>query len=92
MSQGEKAQTAQEKANLFAKRLQKVHQEPDFEGFNEEFKTSVETFLADNEKTFEVKPGTLYTEPEQGDSSALLAPVTAEEIKNTQKWSEIFTF
>ena len=83
--QGEKAGTSQDKANLFAKRLQKVHQEPDFEGFNEEFKTTVETYLADNEKTYKVKPGTVYAEPEQGDSSALLTPVTTDEIKETLK-------
>ena len=82
---GENATTLQEKANIFAKRLQEVHEEPNFNGFNEDFKESVETYLTTNKKLFNVEPSTQYTEPEHGDSSDLLREVTAEEVKETLK-------
>ena len=61
---GNTAKTAQEKATLFANRLEKVHQVPEFYGFNEGWKHSVERYLSTNEKIFVTNPLSEYIEYE----------------------------
>ena len=57
---GNEAKTSQEKANLFANRLKQVHQVPEFHGFNEGWKASVEQYIETNKTTFEVNPLSPY--------------------------------
>ena len=82
---GEKAASSQEKSDLFAKRLQRVHEESDYKEFDENHKTEVDSYLTDNEKTFKVESQRHYAEPEEGDSSELLKDITVDEIKDTLK-------
>jgi hypothetical protein len=80
---GENASTAKEKVDLFAKRLQRVHEEPSYGGFSQPFKESVEDYLQENRDVFEVKEWTQYLEAEDGDESDLLKSVTVQEVKET---------
>jgi hypothetical protein len=79
---GSTASTSQEKADLFASRLQRIHQEPDFEGFDDGWKVSVERFLTENEKSFKKEMHSLYQENEVGDDSILCQRVTLEELES----------
>ena len=80
---GAEAATSQDKANLFANRLQRVHEEPTYEGFDDNFKRTVESYISSNEKFFTVDNSKEYGEEEEGDSSDLLKRVTVDEIKDT---------
>ena len=46
---GNVALSGEEKSTLFANRLQRLHKEPVFEGFDENWKKTVDHFIADNE-------------------------------------------
>ena len=76
-----RAETSQEKAVLFANRLQRVHREPDFKGFDEKWKKSVEAFIDQNTKIFEVEENVAYEEEEYGDDSVLCQKVSLEELE-----------
>ena len=78
---GNSAKTAQEKAYLFANRLAKVHQVPEFHGFNEGWKASVESYLQNNKKSFESRPLEKYLESEDQDDSELLQKISLQELK-----------
>ena len=78
---GNFASTSREKAALFANRLGKVHQVPDFHGFNEGWKASVERYLNQHEKTYKIDPLAEYLEMEEGDESALIEAATSAELK-----------
>ena len=77
---GNRASTNQDKASLFANRLQRVHQEPEYDGFDESWKASVETFIAENEDAFKTKPDETYWEEESGDDSDLCQEVSIDEF------------
>ena len=77
---GTRATSAKEKANLFASRLQRIHQEPDYVGFDAGWKVSVERYLAENEKIFKVENEKSYLENESGDDSELCNPVSVDEF------------
>ena len=49
---GNVASSSQEKADLFANRLQQTYQEPDYRGFDGRWKDSVEGYLRENKDTF----------------------------------------
>jgi hypothetical protein len=70
-----------EKANLFANRLETIHQDPDYHGFNEGWKTSVERFLNVNPRSFNTNPMQQYLEAEDGDDSPHVQKVTIDEIR-----------
>ena len=76
---GNIATTSQEKADLFANRLQNIHQEPEFEGFDNGWKVSVERYIQENENSFKSNPSdsTLYF---QNDNSPLCEEITLEEF------------
>ena len=78
---GNAANSSQEKATLFANRLQRVHQEPDFRGFNDGWKASVERYLSANQHTYELNPASQYLQAEEGDDSTLLKEVTVDELR-----------
>lgn len=78
---GNEAKTDQEKSDLFANRLEKVHQEPSYRGFNAEWKKSVDDHTTNNPGTFLVDPHSEYAVPEDGDDSPLLGEVTTQEIR-----------
>ena len=78
---GNTASTYQEKASLFASRLSKIHQEPDFHGFNEGWKQSVEQFISENDRLFKVNPSSQYLDHEDGDDSVLTEEFTLSELK-----------
>ena len=77
---GIKASTAKEKANLFANRLQRIHQEPDYVGFDDGWKVSVDRFLSENEKIFKVDKHESYSTDEYDDESVLCQEVTMDEF------------
>ena len=77
---GNTARTAQERINLFANRLERVHQTPEYEGFDENWKISVEEYIAQNEYAFKTDNDIKYEESEEGDASPLVAPPTVEEV------------
>ena len=78
---GLRATTAQEKANLFASRLQRIHQEPDYAGFDEGWKVSVQRFITDNENIYKVNQKESYLQQETGDESELCHEVTLDELE-----------
>ena len=78
---GNIASTSQEKSRLFANRLQRTHQEPDYKGFDDKWKKSVEHFIEENKKAFTTEMGDSYVEQEDGDDSILLQRVTMEELQ-----------
>ena len=78
---GNTASSSQEKADLFANRLKKVHQVPDYHGFNDGWKASVERYLSDNKQVFKINPASQYLEAEEGDESTLIEAVSLEELK-----------
>ena len=80
---GNRASTGQEKAKLFASRLQKIHQEPNYSGFDDNWKNTVETFLAENERIFQPDMNETYTQPEFGDDSIMCNAVTIDELDAT---------
>ena len=80
---GNRASTGQEKANLFASRLQKIHQEPNHSNFDDNWKASVETFLQENRRAFETDMNETYVLPEQGDDSPMCNTVTLDELEAT---------
>ena len=77
---GNRASTNQDKASLFANRLQRIHQEPDYEGFDERWKSTVESFIEQNEDAYTTKPDKTYWEEEPGDDSDLCQEVSIEEF------------
>ena len=77
---GNVASTSSEKTNLFAERLQGIHQEPDFAGFDESWKNSVELFLETNKKCFTYHRDDTFEDPEFDDESPLCSPVTIDEF------------
>ena len=53
---GNIASTAQERINLFADRLERVHQTPEYVGFDDGWKISVERYIEQNNATFKTNP------------------------------------
>ena len=77
---GNIASTAQERIDLFASRLERVHQTPEYVGFDDGWKISVERYIRSYDKCFTINPIAKYLEPEHGDTSPLVAPPTVEEV------------
>ena len=77
---GNRASTNQEKSILFANRLQNIHQEPDFVGFDQSWKLTVENFINENNDIYVTKPNETYSQEEDGDDSALCQEVTLDEF------------
>ena len=78
---GNTATTNEQKANLFANRLEKVHQEPNFDGFNDQWKHTVDDFINEHPDIYQTEADSEYLGAEEGDDSSLLQPVTLEEIE-----------
>ena len=77
---GNKAILNSEKAILFGNRLQRIHQEPDFEAFDDGWKASVERFLEQNNRSYKVNMNDNYRREEFGDDLYLCHSVTIEEL------------
>ena len=77
---GNTAKTAKERIELFASRLERVHQTPNYEGFDDNWKVSVEDYITQNEIAFKTDPTIKYEESEEGDASPLVAPPTVDEV------------
>ena len=77
---GNRATSSKEKAKLFADRLQRIHQVPDYAGFDDGWKVSVERFLAENEKMFKTNKHESYLQEEDGDDSPLCNAVSLDEL------------
>ena len=74
------ASTAEERIELFANRLERVHQTPEYVGFDDGWKISVERYIQQNDKAFNTNPIAKYLEPEEGDDSPLVVPPTVAEV------------
>ena len=74
------ASSDQEKAHLFAKRLERLHQTGKDEAFSDAWKDSIESYIADRKDAFEVDATSEYTTRELGDDDSLLSRITLEEI------------
>ena len=70
---GNTASSTQERVDFFANRLERVHQTPEFVGFDDGWKVSVERYIAQNNASFTTNPISKYLEPEKGDTSPLAA-------------------
>ena len=57
---GNIASTAQERIELFADRLERVHQTPEYVGFDDGWKISVERYIRSNDKSFTINPIAKY--------------------------------
>merc|ERR1712015_315561 len=77
---GNIASSAREKVELFANRMERVHQTPEYVGFDDGWKISVERYIAQNNDSFTTSPIAKYLEPEEGDTSPLVATPTVEEV------------
>ena len=77
---GNIASTAQERVDLFASRLARVHTTPDCLSFDDGWKISVERYIKDNPDSYTTHPLHNYLTPEDGDDSSLVATPTEEEI------------
>ena len=75
----ETATTDHEKANLFSKRLEKIHQTKEDPSFNQSWKTTVESYVTERNYTFEQDKTNHYTPREIGDDEPLMSPITKEE-------------
>ena len=82
---GNIACTARERVELFANRLGRVHQTPEFVGFDDGWKKSVERFINQNDRAFKTDPISKYLEPEEGDNSPLVEPPTMDEVADHMK-------
>ena len=78
---GNKATLSKDKAHLFANRLQRIHSEPDFAGFSNIWKETVEKKIADHERTFKEKLDEKYDELEPGDDSTLCQEIDLDEFE-----------
>ena len=74
------ATTDQEKADLFAKRLERLHQTGDDNSFSSDWKMNIEKNIEENKHIFDVDMSSTYSDPEEGDDSLSLSPITTEEI------------
>jgi hypothetical protein len=77
---GNIASTVQERVDLFANRLEHVHQTPDYVGFDNGWKASVERYINQNCSSFIPNAIAEYSEPENGDDSPLVDLPTKEEV------------
>ena len=57
-----------------------MHQTPTYEGFDEDWKTRVESYISQNERAFKTDPFIKYDESEEGDASPLVTPPTVDEV------------
>ena len=81
----ESASSDKEKANLFAKRLEHLHQTANDSAFNNNWKTSVESFVHARKNSFETDPTSEYSSRETGDDNSLLHHITLDEIQEHLK-------
>ena len=79
---GNRASYSQEKANLFANRLQQIHQEPNYAGFDNNWKKTVESYINENETVFKENMDASYNEEEIGDDSDLCHEVLPDEFES----------
>ena len=63
-----------------------MHQTPDYVGFDNGWKISVERYINQNDRAFKTNPIAKYLEPEQGDDSSLVAPPTVNEVADHLKY------
>jgi hypothetical protein len=74
------ASTVQERIDLFANRLERVHQTPDYVGFDNGWKVSVERYVNQNHFSFIPNPFAEFLEPKDEDNSPLVDSPTKEEV------------
>ena len=79
------ASTDKEKANLFATRLERLHQTASDSAFDEDWKTTIESHIVTNEDAFLINPLNEYSESEHGDDNPLLRLITLDEIHEQLK-------
>ena len=73
------AQTDGEKADLFAARLERLHQTREDSAFNSNWKRNIESYVEERRQIFQVDLSSTYIEKEAGDEELLLTPITKEE-------------
>ena len=74
------ATSDQQKANLFAKRLERLHKTRDDATFNAEWKQTITNHVQDQESTFRVDKTKTYSEQETGDEFPIMSQIMKEEI------------
>ena len=83
---GNVASTDGEKAKLFAKRLERLHQIREDSSFDDSWKLSTEAFVHERKHIFDVDMQKEYQEAEVGDDDSLMAPISREEIKEQLRY------
>lgn len=74
------ASTDEEKARLFAKRLERLHKIRNDASFNQEWRNTVEAHVRENANYFEVDRDETYDDYETGDETPVMSKITKEEI------------
>ena len=78
---GNTAKTDAEKANLFAKRLEQLHQTREDDAFSPEWKRNIESYVEENRSTFIPEKTEAYSQAEPGDDNPLMSRISIEEVK-----------
>ena len=79
---GIKAETDQEKAEVFVNHLENTHKLSDFSGFNEQWRENVEMYVSDRPNTFTIDKNHLYEENESGDDGETQVQISLDDVKN----------
>ena len=79
------AETDGEKADLFAKRLERLHQTREDSAFNSNWKRNIESYVEDHKQIFQIDMSSTYSQKEAGDEDLLLTPITMEEMNSCLK-------
>ena len=74
------ASSDKEKADLFAKRLERLHQTASDTAFSSTWKELVESYIGAREDAFQVNATSEYSAYETGDDNFLLQQITSDEI------------
>lgn len=77
---GNSATSDKEKACLFAKRLERLHQTKNDASFNDNWKQKIESYIRDKKDAFEIRTDCKYTGGEPGDENNLLKEIRVDEI------------
>ena len=74
------ASTDQQKADLFARRLERLHKTRNDPAFNQAWKQTIESYIHERKHKFEVDKSEAYSESETGDQIPIMTSISMDEI------------
>ena len=78
---GQKASSTEEKVDLFANHLEKVHQDSNYHHFNSTWKDTVDNFITNNPQRYKCDPEASYENEEEGDGHKIQKRIKMKEFK-----------